>query len=284
MVGCAPTVIPASFLIEFIGIRENMAEKFPDFGQAFLLEYDIELRSIYYDVRAELHNPALPELHNTDGEPLQLTGLHYTLKCAPREALDALATLAMFDANEVMSEGTFDKRGELVSIEFPWLKKGNKQHAAWDNTVMGHITIDGEKLIIDVNSQQRADAVKRKITRRLGKRAVFRNSVHQSTEKMLEEMRNDSAMLAGRDNRESEELMKLPEIQGKIRETASVHWKTWLDTPLPALKGQTPREAARIGSGQERLEALLLDFESREGLPQPFAADVEALRRSLGLS
>ena len=283
MVGCAPTVIPASFLVEFIDIRDNMAEKFPNYDWRFLLEYDIELRSIYYDLRAELHNPVLPQLQNTDGDALQLTKLYYTLKCTPRETLDALATLSMSDADEFIEEGALDEQGELASIEFPWLRKGNRQHAGWDNTVMGHITIDGEKLTIDVNSQQRADVVKRKITRRLGKRAVFGNAVIQSMEKMLEERRKNPATSPRPDNQESEELMALPEVQEKMGEMASQHWRTWLDTPLPALKGQTPREAARTSSGQERLEALLLEFEWREGQPQPFAPDVDALRQSLGL-
>ncbi|MEN8166772.1 MAG: hypothetical protein ABFR65_04740 [Pseudomonadota bacterium] len=283
MVGCAPTVISAGFLNEFIDIRENMAEKFPNYDRDFLLEYDTELRTIYYDIREVLHNPAPPLLQNTDGDQLQLTKLYYTLKCTPCEALDALATLAMADVDEFMHEGTFDKQGELVSIEFPWLKKGNRQHAGWDNTVMGHITIEGEQLTIDVNSQQRADAIKRKITRRLGKRAVFRNAVIQSTEKMLEEMQNNPAASKRPDSQESEELMALPEVQEKIREMASQHWKTWPDTPLPALKGQTPREAAKTSSGRERLEVLLLQFESREGEPQPFDPDVDALRQSLGL-
>lgn len=283
MVGCAPTVIPASFLNEFIDIRENMAEKFPNYDRDFLLEYDTELRSIYYDLRAELHNPALPQLHNTDGDPLQLTKLYYTLKCTPREALEALATLSMSDADEFTHEGAFDEQGELVSMEFPWMKKGNRQHAGWDNTVMGHITIDGGLLTIDVNSRQRADVVKRKITRRLGKRAVFRNAVIQSMEKMLEEMQNNPAASKRPESQESEELMALPEVQEKIREMASQHWKTWMDTSLPALKGQTPREAAKTSIGQERLEALLLHFESRKGEPQLFDPDIDALRQSLGL-
>ncbi|RLJ21245.1 hypothetical protein DJ030_00630 [bacterium endosymbiont of Escarpia laminata] len=283
MVGCAPTVIPPAYLNEIIDFRETLTERFPDPGLDVLHEYDIELREIYYDIREELHNPSLPQLQNTDGDPLQLTKLYYTLKCTPREALDALATLSMADVDEFIREGTFDKQGELLSMEFPWLKKGNKQHVGWDNTVMGHITIEGGQLTIDVNSQQRTDAIKRKITRRLGKRAVFRNAVIQSTEKMLEEMQNNPATSQRPDSQESEELMALPEVQEKIREMASQHWKAWLDTSLPALKGQTPREAAKTSSGRERLEALLLQFESREGEPQPFDPDVDALRQSLGL-
>ena len=251
MVGCAPTVIPPNYLNQFIDIRENMAKKFPNFDQDFLLEYDTELRRIYYDIREELYNPAFPQLLNTDDDPLQLTKLYYTLKCTPHDALDALVTLSMAkDADEFLHEGKFDNHGELVSIEFPWLKKGNKKHAGWDNTVMGHIIINGDQLTIDVNSQERADAIKRKLVHRLGKRTVFRNAVIQSAEKMLEEIANrppDSKQESAR--KQSEELQAIPEIQEQLQDMAEQHWKAWLDTPLPALKEQTPREAAEFDSG-----------------------------------
>jgi len=284
MVGCAPTVIPPGYINEIIDFREELAEQIAAVDRDMLHEFDIELREIYYDIREALYHPALPELRNTDDDPLQLTKLYYTLNCTPREALAALATLSMSDFDALIHQGTLNKQGELLSIDFPWLKKGNKQHAGWDNTVMGHITIQGDELIIDVNSQQRADAIKRKITRRLGKRAVFHNAVIQSTEKMLEEVRNNPDGMNASTGQEDEDLMALPEVQEQLQEMAEQHWRKWLDTQLPALKGQTPREAAKDSLGKERLEALLLEFVQRnDDLPQPFAPDVDALRRSLGL-
>lgn len=285
MVGCAPTVIPASYLHDFIDMRENLAKKLPVIDRAVLQEYDVELRTIYHDIRHELHNPPLPQLHDTDGDPLQLTKLHYALKCSPAEALDALATLALVrQADELTHEAVFDRRGNLVSMEFPWLRKGNKQHAGWENTVLGHIVIDSERLTIDVNSQERAEAIKRKITRRLSRRATFRHAVIQSSEKMLEGMANsppDSGRGAARQS--SEALQALPEVQDKLREMAAQHWNAWLDTALPALKGKTLREAAKTASGRERLEALFMQFEQHNESPQSFSPDVPALRRALGM-
>lgn len=283
MVGCAPTVIPAKYLNELIDIREEMAERHLGLDPDLLHEYDIELREIYFGILEEIFHPVLPQLHNTDGDPLQLTKLYYALKCTPREALDALATLSMSDAKEFMREGTFNRQGELLSIEFPWLKKGNRQHAGWDNTVMGHITIDGEELTVDVNSQQRADAIKRKITHRLGKRASFRNAVIQSMEKMLEEMQHNPGGMQASTGQDDGGLMALPEVQEQIREMAEQHWLAWLDTQLPALKGQTPREAAKTALGRERLEALFIEFAQHHESPQPFSPDVAALRHSLGM-
>jgi hypothetical protein len=286
MVGCAPTVIPSAYLYDFIDMRETLENRVGRIELDLLREYDIELRTMYYDIREDLYNPVPPQLHNTDGDPLQLTKLHYALNCTPREALDALATLALVeDAEELTDEARFDQKGALVSVEFPWLKKGNRQNPGWDNTVMGHIVIDGQGLTVDVNSQERADAIKRKITRRLGKRASFRHAVIQSPEKMLEEVAaggsGNSLSPAGPS---SEELHALPEVQAMLREMADQHWKAWLDTPLPALQGATPRQAAKTASGRERLEALFLQFERHNESPQPFSPDVSSLRRALGLS
>ncbi|MFQ5644643.1 MAG: YecA family protein [Thiogranum sp.] len=283
MVGCAPTVIPAKYLNGFIDIREDMAKRPPGLDADLLHEYDIELREMYYGIREEIFHPVLPQLHNTDDDPLEPTKLCYTLKCTPHEALDALATLSMSNADDFIHDGAFDNQGELVSIEFPWLKKGNRQHAGWDNTVMGHITIEGGNLTIDVNSRQRADAVKRKITRRLGKQAVFRNAVIQSMEKMLEEMQNNPGGMQASTGQEDEDLMALPEVQEQMQKMAEQHWQAWLDTQLPALKEQTPREAAKTALGRERLEALFIEFAQHHKSPQPFTPDVAALRHSLGM-
>lgn len=153
-----------------------------------LLEYDIDVREVYYDIKDYVHDSPLPQIRNTDGEELEPTKLYYTLKCAPREAFNALKTLYINeDKDALLTDAGFDGKGQLVSVEFPWLKKGKREHGYWENTIMGNIVIDGAELTIDVNSRERAEAVRRKITRRLRKRAVFRNTLIESAERMLEE-------------------------------------------------------------------------------------------------
>ena len=284
MFGAAPLIIPADYLEGFITTREMLKEKPGGLNQTTLHDHGAELRATYYDIREQAKNPAMPVLHNTDGDLYQLTQIIYQLHCTPREALGAMASLTLSEVDDVIYGGTFDKNGELVAIEFPWLKKGNSKHSTWDNTLMGDIKIDGTKMTIDVNSQQRADEIKRKVARRLGKRGLFQNAVIQSTEKMFEEMRNRPTGQSTADAKEVEDLNALPEVQAHLREMGKMHWKDWLDQPIPALKDQTPREAAKTKAGRERLEALLLLFESRIGdPPQPFDPDIDDLRRSLGL-
>lgn len=135
-----------------------------------------------------------------------------------------------------------------------------------------------------VNSQDRADTIKRKLTRRLGKRAVLRHALIQSPEKMLEDAASAGPGAGLQPSAQSsEELQALPEAQAKLREMAEHHRKAWVDTPLPALQGKTPREAAKTASGRERLDAVLLEFEQHAETPQPFSPDVPSLRRALAL-
>ena len=141
------------FRSDFIDFREKMVKNYSNLDQNVLFQYDLDLRTMYYDIQEELSNPALPQLHNTDGDEMQFTKLYYTLTCSPRQAFDALFTLSLEeDAELFLKDGTVDENGELTFIEFPWLKKGNDQHASWDNTVLGHITIDGDRKSTRLNS------------------------------------------------------------------------------------------------------------------------------------
>jgi hypothetical protein len=293
--GIGTTPIPGHFLDMIIEQRQLMAEsnlsqsaltpgQVPTLPIELLHEFDIELRELYFDISIEVWNPQMPSMHNTDGDELALTKLFYTLNCTPREALDALATLAMDPADDLLQDGVFNSEGTLISIDFSWLKKGNLRNAGWNNTVMGEIHINQHSLTIDVNSKERADAIKRKISYRLGKRAVFSHEVIESLEKMIAEnhiMQSPDSSLA---TQQHDELMALPEVQAQLKKITEQHWKDWLDTALPALKGQTPRQASKTPLGRERLEALLLDFEERSGTDPILNPDISELRRQLKMN
>ena len=282
MVGCAPTVIPSIYHNDFIDLREKMAKHFPNLDKDVLFDYDFELRTMYYDIQESLSNPALPQLRNTDGDEMQFTKMSYTLTCSPRQAFDALLPLSLEENAEMfIQEGNCNEAGELVSIEFPWLKKGNEQHVNWEVTVLGHLTINEDLLTVDVNSQERADLAKLEIESRLGAKANFRHAVIESSERMLEDIaaQPTSALTTQQSNKD----LDGPEIQEMLKEMSEKHWRSWLDMSIPALNEQTPREAAKTATGRERLEALLWEFEGKGAAQRSFAPDVNALRQELGL-
>ena len=286
MLGCAPCAIPASYANYFFDLREDIAVKGLQ-SRELLHEWDFELREIYFDIRNDLYDPQLPALRNTDDDPLQLTKLHYDLKCMPEEARDALAplTLGMADG-DLENTAKFDENGRLASVEFPWLRQGNERNKAWSNTALGRIVINGVKLTVEVNSENRAEAFKREMQERLGGRAEFKQAVLTSLEKMYEDLKANPGGAEARrldaGGRRTDELNARPEVRRMLEQKAAEHWRGWLDESLPALNGETPREAAKSESGRERLEALLWDFELRKS-GQPFDPDVDALRKSLGI-
>lgn len=62
------------------------------------------------------------------------------------------------------------------------------------------------------------------------------------------------------------------------------HYADWLDEPIPALAGETPREAARTPDGRATLDLLLKEIENQEHRAAGTAAfDFSTLRRDLGL-
>ena len=62
------------------------------------------------------------------------------------------------------------------------------------------------------------------------------------------------------------------------------HYADWIDQPLPALQGRTPREAVSTKTGRERVELLLKDCEYHEArMPEGQRYDFSHLRVELGL-
>jgi hypothetical protein len=68
-----------------------------------------------------------------------------------------------------------------------------------------------------------------------------------------------------------------------LREVKERHYAAWVDQPLPALGGQTPRAAMRSRDGRARVDVLLKDLENLESrLPQEERVDLAVLRARLG--
>jgi len=281
MLGCAPYPIPARYFDAITELREDLAQNM-DLDAGALREYDIELRELYLDLREEILDPALPCLQNTDGEPLQMTRIDYELDCSPQDAFSALLPLTLEnDPDEFADECEHDEEGELVAVQIPWLRKDNAKNPGWPNTIMGRIDIRQGRMSVNVNSQARTEAIQAEIAARLGSRACLKGVVVES----LEQMMAAAAPSEARSQREGEikEFNQTPEAQAIMTKMGAEHWRTWPDIPLPALGGQTPRQAAKTPEGREQLEVLLLDFSAHEEIPGVLRPDIAALRKELGL-
>jgi hypothetical protein len=146
------------------------------------------------------------------------------------------------------------------------------------------VSIETGRLEVDVNSAERAERIRSRISRRLGAKAKFRHAVIESIEKMLSE-RDDSDRSEAFDEDGLAPDQDTPEIQAAIAEMMKRRWEAWFDESIPALEGLTPRQAARSKEGRELLEALLAYYDrTSEQMPDsPTNPNTSELRRGLGL-
>jgi hypothetical protein len=254
--------------------------------RAHLRSQDGFLRSFYFEAADRTLHPPPPVLQNTDGDPLVPIRLLYELRCTPGQALEKLKTLVLPEyRDQILTDADFDGLGNLVRVSLTWQKEGNRMHPEWDNTSLGLIKISGGGLEAEVNSINRAVKIRREIQDRLGDLCIFVREERQSIEKLLQARKGPSEIREGPRSRYRKDAAMPPELSAALKKQMKAHWEAWLDTAIPALKNQTPRQAARTPEGRERLEALLIGFEYRnESMLQPeLRPDVGELRRKLGL-
>lgn len=269
--------------IEIFAVKKAMSQAAQGrITAATLEEYDLELRDLYLDLFVA--RTARPGLCNTDGDKLSFHTLKYTIS-SPQKVFDALKGLTNGFAEEgdLLEEAEYDSNGILRKVEIPWLLPANEKHAGMENTVHGHLFIDGSKMTCEVNSAQRAQRLRAIIDKSLPDgEAAYRTTVIQSAESMMRDAPPPSAS----DDAEHEALMRLPEVKARVEQMMRKHWEAWPDMELPALQGKTPRQAVQDELGRQQVSALLEDAEKRcrEGGEELGSMKIlEQVRRTLGL-
>lgn len=287
--GCSPVAIPPSHKGPILELRKRIQKRKLPLTPAFIKEYDLELLDIYHKLTEPLLNPRMPQLQNTDGEPLVLHQLIYDLACPAREALDTLRQLNLTEEGDesMLSGAEFDSSGELRKIEFSWEKPGNKMHKNWSNTILGRLRIEGSTLTAEVNSEKRAQKFKAIMAELLPGKARYKTTVIQSPQSMLARSEKEGlSPQARRREQEIEDLNALPEVQTHLTEMLRQHYRDWPSQKLPALKGKTPLQAVKTRDGREMVEALIVELERDIGTPNmPIDESIiTELRERLGLS
>jgi hypothetical protein len=284
-IGMAPYIVPVDFQHDIINfkkwmIEENDREALSE--ETLREEFDIDLLNYFFELIERGYNRPPPILTNTDGEPFQLTVTHFELRISPEETIHRLFSLMLLkNPEEILDHAERTKAGKIKSVEFPWLKKGNKKNKTWDNTVMGHIVIKGKKLTLEVNSEKRL----KKGNKLLAK--LLDEDIHFVKKTIGAPALKTNALLQKKEKSKiDEDFLKTEEMQAEIKRMAQEHWESWFDTAIPALDNKTPRQAAKTTDGQEQLEALLMLYErhnSERDKNDLFKADINYLRRKLGL-
>jgi hypothetical protein len=284
----APIPFPPDRKVEIIKLRAQLQRKIKRQNRALaaadLTRYADEIRAVYLNIRDALSKP--PKLQNTDGEPFLSHKIHFNTHSA-QSTFDALAPLAWgVDKEELLEEAERTPDGSLRSIEFAWLKKGNKMHPTWESTVLGHLKIFGKTLLVEVNSANRAKRIREEIEQRLGSQATHVGTETETPEQMMKQAKQRKALRGAEEEIDQDDLMSNPEIRRQIEAEVQKQVEGWVRTKVPALGGRTPMQAVGDPEGREMVEALLQGWERQNetqtnaGIVRP---DINALRRLLNL-
>jgi hypothetical protein len=179
MEAISPLSFPATLKAHLIGLRRR-----PEWERSA----DLALRRLYFRLLESYWRPALPEVCNTDGEVIEGRTLYFDIESAQR-AFDALAPLAFGVTRRELLEGAkLGARGELSEATIPWLKEIATNDSARGTTLLGYIHIRGRKLVVEVNSAQRAKAFGQLILDIPDASARYRRTRKHPFEKMLQSL------------------------------------------------------------------------------------------------
>jgi hypothetical protein len=280
LIGACPWVIPASWQIPIIDMRERFRPK-GLLTREELQDYNFELRQAYHQIVDALMHPKIPVMQNTDGDPLELTTLTYALGIPAAVAVERLTPLAILRGEAHITDETYDATGALCSATLTWIKAGNRKMKDWDNTTLGTLRVNESQLVVEVNSARRRRRIEKEIAKHLGSTATLVDTTVTDITEVLEERRSSASLASLR----SQDIApSSPGLQAIEADLARRHWDAWLDTNVPALGNRTPRQAAKSASGRERLEALLAGYSQNRVGGNAFEPDITALKQKLGMS
>src|ERR1019366_8951258 len=204
------------------------------------------------------------KLSNTDGEELLFSKAVYRL-------VDRAALIAALRSCPEISKDDEGKR--YVWLRGPAEKEGRP--------AVGGIRIEGVEMVFESNSKKRHKRGKRMLAELAGP-ALKHLRDEFTTQREMKRRAMDKPRAA---NEVRDEIP--PEVRHKlITEYMEQHTAKWPDMAIPALDGNTPRQAVKTAVGRLKVAALLRDFENIEGhkrqIGEPYC-DVARIRAELGL-
>lgn len=269
----APAVIEAGFLaFPRLGAR-GIVEQTREFLDQFHAEnpgapasdlYTSLAPALYQAWVRLLVDPPMPHLANTDGEDLLWTTVRFDV----RDGAKLTAAL--------------DGRPELqpVEDEQAWGWKG--ANAEGKLVALGRLELRDGELILESNSRERGERGRQLVESAAGDAVRFRIASHQAID-----VTEAGASGSGPGQPPPDENDLPPDVAEELVLTQyALHYHQWLDEPVPALAGRTPRQAAADPEHAGEVESLIRGLEGmyeralRDGLP---AYDPSWMRQELAL-
>jgi len=208
------------------------------------------------------------QMVNAEGDSIEFCVATYRVR-------DEDSTAAAIAAINGLEETTSSDDAEGLR-HFGWLETGKEG----PRRAYGHIEMSNGRLRLECNSRGRMERGRRLLEAGAG---AFLEHLGDSIETAQAAMRR-----VKREGPPEEKPAAIPPevVREAVLKHKTEHYATWADTPLPALKGKTPREALATKSGRRDVENLIRTMENgeeRERKQGEAAFDFSAIREELGL-
>ena len=262
----APIVIQPKFKFDIIKHLQSLNKNEKN---------ELQHIDLFLNIYDRLMNPVKPTFTNTDGHLLIPHKLIFDIE-SPTKIFDLIHSLCFEETkNELLKSAIFDEAKNIIKIEFSWLAKGNKTNKQWTNTVLGRIDIEGKRMIVEVNSKERADHFLKILKDLKAEGWKLKSTLIESIEQQLK-------TAPASQNTMTDD----PEILDLMERNIQAHWENWIDMKLPALGNKKPKDAIKTKKGKALVDALICDFE-RSAIDRPIHGQTsetfKKLRIRLGL-
>jgi len=234
-------------------IRESIARHLTEWREDFYREHPTASASAFWKLTPPFFHsawigavldPIVPQLQNTEGEDLVITAVHFDV--VDREQLEA----ALDGAEELQRHdwGGWDWMG------------GDRT----EPILLGSLNLKKGKLILEANSVARGERGRALVERVAGTAVRFVASSHEDpTEEIRAQLRagDDTPPPVGTTTA-GEEIP--PEIVEELTLAhLARHYREWVDLPVPALDGETPRTASGKPALRDKLSELIRGIEGQ---------------------
>ena len=191
-----------------------------------------------------------------------------------------------------------DANEELEKIEYDWLLRGpslkifkstnpgdgvqlqtyrSEEPGEQQFLVLGDIILTKTKLILKMMGEDRFSKGKKRLEKLLGETITHRVDSSKSVESALSQASSKSS--------KSAENSIPDDVKEKVmKDYIDRHFSDWIDNPLPALDGISPREAINTKAGKKKVVNLLREMEFLyNGKNSNIIYDVSWIREELGI-
>ena len=141
--------------------------------------------------------------------------------------------------------------------------------------ILGSVELESGRLVLTAQGKERFAIGKRLLENTLQELIKHRIDAVQTLESMMEEQ-------AKAKPKKVEDEIPLEIKQALLKDMYDSHYREWLDYPLPALGGKSPRKAIRSKEGRHRVEDLLREMEYLHN-ESDVEYDISWVRRELKL-